>query len=141
MIGALAAFGALGLGNVFATELTDAPLNLVVKAADGNAGRTVLVLTWDAPAVGETPTGYRIDVSTRNDKYKYLAMTDANTRTHTHSGIKGSTSGVHEVLPGVSDELPRRRCGIHLGIRDHQQDHRAGAGGFSRPHLQRPHDD
>ena len=85
VIGALAAFAVMAPGSLFATELTDAPLNLVVKAADGNAGRTALVLTWDAPAAGETPTGYRIDVSEDNNKYKYLAMTDANTRTYTHS--------------------------------------------------------
>ena len=94
VIGALAAFVTLGTGDLFATELTDAPQNLVVKAAADNAGRTALVLTWDAPAAGETPTGYRIDVSEDNDKYTFLAMTDANTRTYTHSGIKGSTSGV-----------------------------------------------
>ena len=94
VVGALAIFAAMAPGSLFATELTDAPLKLVVKAADGNAGRTALVLTWDAPAAGETPTGYRIDVSKDNDKYTYLAMTDANTRTYTDSGIKGSTSGV-----------------------------------------------
>ena len=94
VIGALAVFMTLAPGALFANELPNNPQNLKVKAADGNAGRTALVLTWDAPAGGPTPTGYRIDVSTDNDEYKFLAMTNANTLTYTNSGIKGSTSGV-----------------------------------------------
>ena len=62
VIGTLAAFGALGLGNVFANELPDNPQNLKVTAASGNTGRTTLVLTWQAPASG-APDMYRIDVS------------------------------------------------------------------------------
>ena len=93
IVGALAAFGALGIGGVFANEVTNQPMNLKVSPVDGSAGRTALVLTWDAPASGETPTGYRIDVSKDNKTYTFLAMTDASTRTYTHSGVPGSTSG------------------------------------------------
>ena len=39
VIGALAAFGTLGFGNVFANELPDNPQNLKVKAADGDLGQ------------------------------------------------------------------------------------------------------
>ena len=42
--GALAIFAVMAPGSLFATELTDAPLNLNVEAADGNAGRTALVV-------------------------------------------------------------------------------------------------
>ena len=93
VVGVLAAFGALGIGGVFANEVTNHPMNLKVLPADGNAGRTALVLTWDAPANGETPTGYRVDVSKNNKTYTFLAMTDAGTRTYTHSGVPGSTAG------------------------------------------------
>ena len=93
VVGVLAAFGALGIGGVFANDAPNHPMNLKVSPADGSAGRTALVLTWDAPASGETPTGYRIDVSKDNKSYTSLAMTAANTRTYTHSGVPGSTSG------------------------------------------------
>ena len=93
VVGALAAFGALGIGGVFANDATNQPMKLKVSPADGNAGRTALVLTWEAPASGETPTGYRIDVSTNNRSYKFLGTTDANTLTYTHSGIPSSTIG------------------------------------------------
>ena len=94
IVGALAAFMALAPGGLFANELPNNPESLVINPASGSAGRTTLVLTWGPPAGGETATGYRIDVSEDNDKYKFLAMTDANTRTYTHSGIKGSDEGV-----------------------------------------------
>ncbi len=58
--GALAMFAAQGTGNVFANPLPDAPMNLTVKAASGDAGRTTLVLSWDAAA---NASGYRIDKS------------------------------------------------------------------------------
>ena len=93
VIGALAAFMTLGTGNLFASDFTSQPMNLKVSPADGSMGRTALVLTWDAPEGGETPTGYRIDVSNNNKSYKFLAMTDADTRTYTHSGLPGSTDG------------------------------------------------
>ena len=50
--GALAIFAVMAPGSLFATALTDAPLNLKAKAADGNAGRTDLVLTWDSSGRG-----------------------------------------------------------------------------------------
>ena len=93
VVGVLIAFGALGLGGVFANELSNHPQNLKVKAADGSAGRTTLVLTWEAPASGAAETGYRIDVSTDNKRFTFLAETDTNTLTYTHSGIKGSPKG------------------------------------------------
>ena len=83
VVGALAAFGALGLGGVFADELSDEPMNLTVKAADGNTGRTTLVLNWEAPASG-APDMYRIDVSTDNDKYKFLTEVSGTTLTYEH---------------------------------------------------------
>ena len=93
VVGALVAFGALGIGGVFANDATNQPMNLNVSPAAGSAGRTALVLTWDAPASGETPTGYRIDVSNNNKSFTFLATTNANARTYTHSGLTGSTTG------------------------------------------------
>ena len=83
VIGALAAFGALGLGNVFANELPDNPQNLKVTAASGNAGRTTLVLTWEAPASG-APDMYRIDVSKENEKFTRLTEVSGTTLTHSY---------------------------------------------------------
>ena len=93
VVGVLAAFGVLGIGGVFANEATNQPMKLKVSPAAGSAGRTALVLTWDAPASGETPAGYRIDVSKDNKSFTSLAMTDATPRTYTDSGIPGSTDG------------------------------------------------
>ena len=83
VIGALAAFGTLGLGNVFANELLDNPQNLKVNAADGDLGRTTLVLNWEAPASG-APDMYRIDVSTNNQKFTNLAEVSGTTLTYSH---------------------------------------------------------
>ena len=83
VIGALAAFGALGLGNVFANELANNPQNLDVTAASGNTGRTTLVLTWEAPASG-APDMYRIDVSKDNEKFTRLTEVSGTTLTHSH---------------------------------------------------------
>ena len=58
VIGALAAFAAMGLGGVFADELPDNPQKLKVTPASGNAGRTTLVLNWEASASGP-PDMYR----------------------------------------------------------------------------------
>ena len=60
--GVWAMFVALEPGSVFANPLPAAPSNLMVKPASGDAGRTTLVLTWDAPAGGNV-AGYRIDKS------------------------------------------------------------------------------
>ena len=88
VVGALVAFGALGLGGVFADDLADAPMNLDVAAADGSAGRTTLVLTWEAPASG-APDMYRIDRSNDNDKWKYLTSVSGTTLTHTDATVGG----------------------------------------------------
>ena len=83
VIGTLAAFGALGLGNVFANELPNNPQNLKVTAASGNTGRTTLVLTWQASASG-APDMYRIDVSKDNEKFTRLTEVSGTTLTHSH---------------------------------------------------------
>ena len=58
--GALAMFAAQGTGSVFANPLPGVPMNVEANPASGVAGRTTLVLTWDAVADAD---GYRIDVS------------------------------------------------------------------------------
>ena len=71
------------------------PQNLVVEPADGNAGRTTLVLTWDAPESGAAVRhGYRIDVSKDNKRFTFLCRDRcADTLTYTHSRISGSEPG------------------------------------------------
>ena len=88
VVGALVAFGALGLGGVFADDLADAPMNLNVAAADGSAGRTTLVLTWEAPASG-APDMYRIDRSKDNNKWNYLTAVSGTTLTYTDDKVPG----------------------------------------------------
>ena len=83
IIGALAAFMALAPGSLLANELPNNPQNLKVDPAAGNEGRTTLVLTWEAPASG-APDMYRIDVSTDNDKYKFLTDVSGATLTYKH---------------------------------------------------------
>ena len=83
VIGALAAFMTPGTGSLFANELPDNPQNLNVEPADGDAGRTTLVLTWEAPANG-APDMYRIDVSTNNQKFTRLTEVSGTTLTHPH---------------------------------------------------------
>ena len=58
--GALAIFMSAEPGGVFADPLPAAPTNLMVMPASGDAGRTTLVLTWDAV---DGASGYRIDKS------------------------------------------------------------------------------
>ena len=89
VVGALAAFGALGLGNVFANELPDNPQNLKVTAASGNAGRATLMLTWEAPASG-APDMYRIDVS-KNKRKVYEPR--RGFRHHSYLLAPGTSSG------------------------------------------------
>ena len=83
VVGALAAIGALGLGGVFADELSDEPMNLEVTQAEGNEGRTTLVIDWDAPASG-APDMYRIDVSKDNDKFTFLKEVPGTETETTH---------------------------------------------------------
>ena len=88
VIGALAAFMTLTPGSIFADDLADAPQNLEVEAADGSAGRTTLVLTWEAPESG-APDMYRIDRSSDNDKWKYLTSVSGDMLTHTDDTVGG----------------------------------------------------
>ena len=74
--------GALGLGGADADELHNGPQNLKVMAADGNAGRTSLVLTWEAPESG-APEMYRIDVSSDGDKWSPEAEVSGTMLTYT----------------------------------------------------------
>ena len=50
IVGALAIFMSAEPGSVYANPLPGAPMNLTVEAADGDAGRTTLVVSWDAAA-------------------------------------------------------------------------------------------
>ena len=100
VVGALAAFGALGLGGVFADELPNSPQNLMVKSADGNSGRTNLVLTWEAPASG-APEMYRIDMSGDGDKWSPEAEVSGTTLTYTDD-----LSGAVDKAIDASDEAP-----------------------------------
>ena len=82
VIGALALFVTLTPGSLFADDLADSPQNLKVKAADGNSGRTNLVLTWEAPAAG-APDMYRIDVSSNGDRWSPETEVSGSTLTYT----------------------------------------------------------
>jgi len=78
--------------------LPSAPTNLLAKPADGNAGRTSLVLTWTAPERGPV-TGYRIDYSTDNVEYMELvANSESTATTYTHTGLKPGTLYVYRVF-------------------------------------------
>ena len=72
--GALAMFAAQVPGSVFANPLPAAPANLMVAPASGDAGRTTLVLTWDAV---DGATGYRIDASDNGFVWETLVAADA----------------------------------------------------------------
>ena len=74
VVGALAMFAAQGPGNVFANPLPAAPANLTVEAASGDAGRTTLVLSWDAAA---NASGYRIDKSKDRRVWETMVTADA----------------------------------------------------------------
>ena len=78
--GVLALFVALEPGSVFANPLPAAPSNLEAEAASGDAGRTTLVLDWDAPAGGNV-SGYRIDMSNFGGVWETLVMDTASTAT------------------------------------------------------------
>ncbi len=74
VVGALAMFAAQGTGSVFANPLPAAPMNLEVEAAAGDAGRTTLVVTWDA---ADNAAGYRIDGSDNGFVWETLVAADA----------------------------------------------------------------
>ena len=73
IVGALAMFTAQGPGSVFASPLPGVPMNVEANPASGNAGRTTLMLTWDAVA---DATGYRIDVSDDSFVWETLVTAD-----------------------------------------------------------------
>jgi hypothetical protein len=75
---ALALFAAPGAGSVFADALPAAPTNLKVMPADGDAGRTTLVLNWGASAHAG---GYRIDISDRGGVWETLTLNTGSTET------------------------------------------------------------
>ena len=111
--GALAIFAALGPNQAQATHetLPGAPTNLSVVPAEGNAGRTSLVLTWDAPE-NSTVTGYRIDYSRDNVEYMELVPNSESTATtYPHTGLDSGQTYIYRVFainsaaPGWS---PRR---------------------------------
>ena len=66
--GALVIFVALGPNGAQANHVTipGAPTDLTVDSASGNAGRSTLVLDWEAPSGSEPVDGYRIDYSDNN---------------------------------------------------------------------------
>ncbi len=78
VIGALAMFAAQGPGSASADPLPAAPMNLTVEAADGDTGRTTLVLTWDAAAGA---SGYRIDISDQGAVWETMMMDTGSTAT------------------------------------------------------------
>ncbi len=98
--GALAIFAALGPNLAQATHemLPGPPTDLSVEPAEGNAGRTTLVLTWKAPE-NSTVTGYRIDYSTDNVEYKELVPNSGSTATtYTHTGLDSGKMYVYRVF-------------------------------------------
>lgn len=98
--GALAIFAALGPNLAQATHemLPGPPTDLSVEPAEGNAGRTSLVLTWKAPE-GSTVTGYRIDYSTDNVEYKELVANSGSTAlTYPHTGLDSGKMYVYRVF-------------------------------------------
>ncbi len=97
---ALAIFAALGPSQAQADHelLPSAPTNLQATPADGNAGRTELVVTWTAPERGPV-TGYRIDYSLDNIEYKELvANSESTATTYPHTGLTPGTMYVYRVF-------------------------------------------
>ena len=70
---ALAMFAAQGTGGVLANPLPAAPEITSVEAAEGDAGRTTLVVTWTAAA---NASGYRIDTSDQGGVWETLKTED-----------------------------------------------------------------
>ena len=99
VVGALVAFGALGIGGVFAHDAPGTPQKVTVSPADGPAGRTTLVLDWKEPDEGVVDR-YRIDVSKDGGKFTYHTSTTETT--YTHEGLKASTKRYYRVF-AVSD--------------------------------------
>ena len=97
--GVLAMFVALEPGNVFANPLPAAPMNLDVNPASGVAGRTTLVVTWDAPAGGNV-TGYRIDKSDDSFVWETLVGKDSphGTASYTDNTLTASDTRWYRVF-------------------------------------------
>ena len=96
--GVLAMFVALEPGSVFANSLPNAPSNLVAEAAADAAGRTTLVLDWDAPAGGNV-SGYRIDMSNRGAIWETLTMdTGSTTTTYTDDTLTAEDTRWYRVF-------------------------------------------
>ena len=82
VVSALAIFAAMAPGSVFANPAPDGVMNFEVAAE----GPTSLKLSWDAPAAGETPTGYRIDASGNGHKWTMLVASQTKTE-YTHENL------------------------------------------------------
>ena len=73
IVGMLAIFMALQPGNASANQLPAGPGVLTVEAAEGDAGRTTLVLNWGAAA---DASGYRIDMSDQGAVWETMVSAD-----------------------------------------------------------------
>ena len=81
--GALAMFVALTPNGAQAdhVNIPGAPTDLTVEPTSGKAGRTTLVLDWEAPSGSEPVSGYRIDYSDDNIAFMELVENTDNTTT------------------------------------------------------------
>ena len=82
VVSALAIFATMAPGSVFANAAPDGVMNFAVAAE----GPTSLNLSWDAPAAGETPTGYRVDASANGHKWTMLVASQTETE-YTHENL------------------------------------------------------
>ncbi len=97
---ALAIFAAHPPGEAQAdhVDIPGAPTNLVAKPADGNEGRTAVVLTWLAPEKGPV-TGYRIDYSMNGSVWMQLKDNTGDTElTYKHEGLKPGLTYIYRVF-------------------------------------------
>ena len=79
VVGALAAFAALGINPAQAHDIPGAVLDLTAKADGTNA----VDLKWKAPTTGGTPTSYRIDTSGDGQTWSsIMADTDSTATTY-----------------------------------------------------------
>ena len=105
VVGALAVFGALGLGSVSAQDAemdyaAGSPLNVTVETGAGEAKRTSLIVKWDAPTAGsDLPiTGYRVDQSGDGQRWTHLADVSATSTSYTQMGLKPATLKYYRVF-------------------------------------------
>ena len=122
VVGALALFVALSPGSLFADDTLGKP-NLMQPEAEGPRS---IKLTWTAP-VGESPMGYRIDVSHDDQSPRVvragIQLTPARTYVHTleekrsehlnrhlsRSQRRGTTGSSPSTRHGVGDESDIKR--------------------------------